>query len=511
MAILLAQRSHPLYDENSDKWELYLNAAMGGTNFINTDNLLTHRLEDSSDYQARLDRAYYLNYCDAIPDMFNSYIFREEVERPPDANLVLFRANTNGRGAGTAEFVKNVGYFASIFGAMHVVVDLPNLPKKKVSVKYVKDNNVTPYCSLVYPSQLKDWAVDSQGNLKWVVIESTYYQDDDPTKEREEQIHYKLITRSEWRIDDIDGNPVKFVDGTANKGKNPLGIVPLVTMYHKDINNDRVGESLLKDIVYVNRAILNWCSCVDEQIERQTFSQLIVPDDGELAEESEAGDDPLYKIGTSSIWTFNSTATHPPAFISPNVENITAVWKLVVDHIKEMHRMAGLVGGTEDIYAQRSGRASQMGFMGVNSTLANKAGKYQKFENEISKLAYMQLGIDPEKYEDVKYPSTFDITALSDELDSHFKILSRRFSETLNKTIMKNIARKAIPLASQSVRKAVEDEIEAGGGEFTDANDFGDNQGELNGDGNPNVQNLKNTFKSNDTKTKEESTHRKEE
>jgi len=54
-------------------------------------------------------------------------------------------------------------------------------------------------------------------------------------------------------------------------------------------------------------------------IERQTFSQLVVPDDGTLAEASEM-DDPLRRVSTSSVWTYNADARHAPAYISPNTE-----------------------------------------------------------------------------------------------------------------------------------------------------------------------------------------------
>ena len=385
-------------------------------------------------------------------------------KRQPSEDLAIFRKNTDGKGTYISDFVKKVGYYASVCGVMHALVDMPTLNKRGLTKKAVQESKLSPYCSLVYPTQLVDWSLDSRGNLNWIVIEMVYYDDADPTKERTVRKHYKIITREQWWIEDEDGNRVKYEDGSASEGQNELGIVPLITMYHKDESDDKVGESLLKDIVYINRAIMNWCSCIDEQIERQTFSQLIVPDAGELAEESETGDDPLYRIGTSSIWTFNAQANHPPQFISPNVENISTIWRLVVDHIKEIYRIAGLIGSTDDMYVSRSGRAAQMGFIGVNSVLAEKAARYQKFENDISKVALMYLGKNPEEYDEVKYPDSFDIKALQDDIDTYFKIMERNMSITLNKALMKNISRRALPLASQKLASTIEKEIEANSG-----------------------------------------------
>jgi len=505
----LVDRRHPLYDDNLSLWELYYDSAKGGENFINNTNLFSHRLEDADDFDERLERAYFLNFCDTIPNIYNSYIFKENIERPPDANLIQFRKNINGRGMTIIDFIKRAGYFASVYGVIHALVGTPQLAGYKPATKAaIKDQNIYPQCSIVFPTQLVDWSIDSQGEWRWVVIESIYYRDADPNADRVEETHYKLITREEWKIEDQDGNAVSLDDESESSGKNTLGIVPIITMYHKDIDGNKTGESMLKDIVYINRAILNWCSCIDEQIERQTFSQLVVPDDGTLGNADEAGEDPLHAIGTSSIWTFPGDANHPPAFISPNVENIQTIWRLAIDHIKEIYRLARLIGSSEDMYASRSGRAAQMGFMSVNSALADKAGSYQQFENDVSKLAYLLLGKNPEEFEDVRYPSTFDVASLGEELDAQIKIMEKNFSPTLNKTIQKNIARRATPLASQTIKGEIEAEIDSGDGIVEPSNPLQQKSME---DGNPNLQNLSQTFKTKGQQVQEDTSKRKEE
>jgi len=459
--LTLADREHPLYGVNADLWALYLDAVKGGTDFANSDNLFSHRLESSEDYTERQDRVYYLNYCETVPQLYNTYIFKENIGRAPDANIDFFRKNVDGKNTPISDFVARAGFFSSVFGAMHALVDMPPTNIKKATKRDVSKAGLQPYCTLIYPSQLKDWSFDRWGNLLWIVVETVYYRDIDPNIERVEEKHYKLITREEWRIEDEDGKPVTFDDGSPSAGPNPLGLIPLATVYHRDIEDDQVGESMLKDIVYINRAILNWCSCMDEQIERQTFSQLVVPDDGTLSEDSESGNDPLHKIGTSSVWTFPADSGQPPQFISPSVDTIKTIWALVVDHVKEIYRLAGLIGSSDDMYASKSGRAAQMGFLGVNSALADKAKRYQKFENDISKLAYIQLGSNPEEYIEVKYSDTFDISSLGEEIESTFKLMGANFSPTLNKEVMKNLSRKAIPLAPTDIRETVESEIDS--------------------------------------------------
>jgi len=504
--VALSERTHPLYDDNINKWELYEDAVEGGDKFITQDYLFSHRLEDGEDYDERLERAYYLNYCEAIPNIYNYYIMKENIERPVVLDLEMFRENADRSGKSIGEVVAEAGFWSKVYGVCHILVDSPNVsPKTK---QEEKDMKFTPYCTVLPPTKIKDWSTDGNGNYNWILIESTYYRDSDPTVEREEEVHYKLITRDSWRIEDEDGELVQFEDGRRAEGTNELGIVPIISLYHDNSKNSKIGKSLLKDIVYINRSILNWCSCIDEQIERQTFSQLVIPDDGTLAEESESGD-PLHRVGTSSIWTFPSDAGHPPNYISPNTENIRVIWSLVIDHIKEIFRLANLIGSSDDMYVSRSGRAAQMGFLGVNSALSATSKKYEKAENEITKLALKILGKDDtSSYDRVKYPTSFDIASLSEEIDAFFKLMSKNFSKRLNKTVAKDLSRRATPLAPNSVRQEIEDEIEAWDAVVVSSEPESKQISEE--DGNPN-SNLGKSFRTKEKLESEERTHRKEE
>jgi len=508
--VKLADRTHPLYEENLDSWDLYKASVMGGDNFINNENLFTHRLEDSTDYDERLSRAYFLNFCELIPNMINNFIFKENIERPPLTDLEAFRKDVDRKGNSMDDFMKKAGFYSKVYGSVHIFIDLPAPTKAVKTAMDQKKENIYPYASLIYPQQLIDWSLDIDGRFNWIVMKYDHYNDLDPTKEREEFTHYKVITKEKWWIEDEDGAKAKFEDGRPSAGVNPIpGRVPIVTLYHKDTDNLIVGSSLLKDILYINRAILNWCSCLDEQIERQTFSQLIVPDDGSLAEESETGGDPLHRIGTSSVWTFNANASHPPAFISPNVENIQTIWRIIVDHTKEIFRIAGLIGSSEDMYTSSSGKSAQMGFIGVNSTLSDAAKSLQKAENAMSELALAMLNKNIEELDLVKYPDTFDLRDVSTEIDAYFKILERNVSPALNKQIMKDMAKKAVPLAPIAIREEIVSEIDSGDGivQPVNAQGFGQEGG---GDvGNPNT-NLGKTFTTNNAKEKQETSHRTE-
>ena len=118
--IILADRKHPLYEDNEALWSMYLDGVRGGNNFISDDYLFTHRLEDSEDFDERKERGYLLNYMETIPSLYNVYIFKERISRAPDLSLEYFRKNTDGRGTSIDDFVKKIGFYSSVFGAMQI-------------------------------------------------------------------------------------------------------------------------------------------------------------------------------------------------------------------------------------------------------------------------------------------------------------------------------------------------------------------------------------------------------
>lgn len=465
----LSERSHPMYEEYIDEWNFFLQSVKGGKEYLEGDNLFSHRLESQEDdFEDRKLRAYYLNFCDAVCTLYSNYIMKETVERPEDSVLSATRKRCNLLGDDISTVMGRAAYQSSYFGHIGILVDMPEDEAiNSMSKLEAKENDVHPYCALVLPTQLKDWSMDSKGRFNWIVIERIEYEDSDPTQERNEYSTYKLITRDKWEVQNEDGESLR-------SGKNPLGEVPLVMCYHKDVDKDLIGESLIKDIAYINRIIFNWCSCMDEMIERQTFSQLVVPDNGMLGADEE-GDDVLKRIGTSSIWTFPSDSSQPPKFISPDTQNLQIIWDLIIAHVREIHRLSGLTGVSEDLYvAQRSGTSQSYGFLNIGTNLAAKARNLERAENEINRFVYKWLNSNPEGMKKVVYPTKFDVEGLAQSLQDTFSIVEREVSTRLNKELLKKLSFKALPTATDDVKAEIEKEIEAGDGTIKSLSSFGD-------------------------------------
>ena len=459
----IAQRRHPLYEEHIDLWEFYLESFKGGQEYIKK-NLTTHRLENLEDYNNRMKRAYYLNYCSPICNIPADFIFKKEATRPADVNLVLFREDVDRRGNNIHEFMRKICILSNIYGHVHILMDSPkldeNLEQRAKEGKITKSDaaEVHPYLVIIHPQALVDWSVNSEtGALEWILIKEELFEDSDPENEREIKSTYKLWTREYWKIYDENGTEI---EGSNHN----LGFVPLITNYHKDIDLDMIGEGMLKDVARANKVILNWSSEIDEMVARQTFSQLICPDDGDtfIDEVDDSGSSKaLKKIGVSSIFTFPSNASHPPKFISPDTSQIEVIWNMIDKHVKEMFRMSGLISAKTSLVQlqQRTGKAQEFEFLDMAVFFAAKAKKLEDTENKINRMFYQwqQINDLPDL---VHYPDKFDISTPSEIVDLFAKVLKNNISPRLNKEMAKRLVHQVLPHAEDSIIEMINDEIE---------------------------------------------------
>ena len=391
VAAIIPNRTHPSYDNHYSNWDFYLKSYIGGKDYV-SEYLYTHRLEASDDFTRRQNRAYFLNYCAPITTIPSDFIFKKEPTRPHDLKLKVFRESTNGRSLSIQEFMRKVSTLSAVYGHIHILIDRPQPTEeqkeqiekeqttKKDSLSYLQ-----PYATIIHPTHLVDWSIDATTQtLNWILIVEEYYEDEDWSKERETYALLKLWTRNEWIKFDAEGNELE-------RGVHGLGEVPLITCYHKDTDEDLIGESMLKDVAEANKTIFNWCSNIDEMIARQTFSQLICPDDGTLFTEEvdeQGNSSALKKVGSATIFTFPADARHPPAFISPDTAQVKTIWDMVENHVREMFRMSGLISAKSSLIQlqQRTGKAQEFEFLDMAVFLAAKAKGLENTENKMNQL-----------------------------------------------------------------------------------------------------------------------------
>ena len=417
----VTSRKHPNYSSNATLWDFYIAAYKGGNSFA-SGYLETHRLENSEDFGKRKDAAYFLNFCRAIPNIYADHIFKNPITRPTFSPELL--ENVDGRGMDAQAFAIKISVLSSIYGQVHVLVDKP-IAEEGITLADAS----LPYATIYAPQNLLDWARHPiTGKLLWALLYEPIYEDTDPLTPRVTVERYRLLKPDGWAVYQNSDAGAVMVDS----GDWALESVPLVTCFNKEIDDDMIGESALVDIAPTNRAIMNWCSCIDEQIKRQTFSQLIMPED----EDSEN----VKTIGTASIFTFPSDATHAPAFISPDAAQIATIWDMVANHIAEIYRMATLEKSGSSALVPQSGIAKAYDFIDTNGALVTKATQMESFETELYNLFALWMGkgeVDP-----VTYQKDFDVIALDSDIRNSLDLIAENFSDKYSSFLKKRLVRR---------------------------------------------------------------------
>lgn len=339
------------YKHYEKRWRFFLRAYEGGPEYVSDDTLFRHSRETVEDFQARLERAHYQNYCQSLVDFVPEYIFSQDVERePPDAikeQFERFKSDVDRAGTELNAFMQMVGEDMRIFGMTYIHVDLPPRPEEmkgqELSVQQAKDYGLDlPYFVLVRPLEVLDWKIDNKGNflylkrVEYTIVEISGQKGSDAFKNVE---RYTEWTPHEYRIAyiDVSGDKPTIMPSMAETRPNSWGMVPFVPCFYKRLKSHReVGQSFLQDIAYQNRAVFNQTSLIDEFLYKQAFNILAVP----TSHKASFKDQTDGHIGTSNVIELPSDATMKPEYISPPSDPAKFIQMERENTVREMYRQA---------------------------------------------------------------------------------------------------------------------------------------------------------------------------
>jgi len=429
-------KTHPQYDKRAKEYEFFEESYKGGCDYVSSGNLFEHAYEDSEGFADRKKRAYFYNYCAPIVNAYNSFIYRQEIQRDfgsLDENPLFakFKDNVDRQGHNYEEFFRSLSKWASVSGLRFLLVDKPS--QEAQTQKEELEGNIYPYLVHIDPQNVIDWGLDDFGNLEWIKIRETArdaktFDQDTPASE-----FYRIWYKDRWELWEVERDGEDKKARKTEEGNHPIGEVPVIQVYHVSEDPMR-GFSLLNDIAYVNRALFNWCSLLDEILYRQTFSQLVYPEDQSHPVSS-------ITLGTQRGIGYPAGGDAPD-FISPDASQATVIMQQVEKGVEEIYRLATLRGaiGVEE---QSSGVARSYDFMITNNTLSDKAKNMESVETRALRYWARWQGIeDPQAT--VQYPNEFEISSLSEEIQNVISAqtlqISNRFEQILKERIVKRMA-----------------------------------------------------------------------
>jgi hypothetical protein len=481
----LIQRKHPDFDIKVPHWA-FLNQTYESPREWFDTNLFRFVREGDETFTGRQQRAYRFNHTREVVDLVNKYLFKHPPERnqevPPEVQR--FRAKATLSGLSLEQFERQVARKASIYGRVFVVLD-NNIGEGDIVTKAdEKAGKVRLYAYIVTPDQVRDMGYDKDGNLNWILIEEKHRDDEDPFDSTGDVVSkYRLWTKNEWFLFKTRNiNSREEVVEIEDNGSHNLGMVPVIKCDHIESDNKYSVPALIEDIAYLDRAVANYCSNLDQIINDQTFSQLVIPAAGLLSGISSTinmvdPNDPdvlkkrreIISLGTSQVLLYDGENGSAPAYISPDPKQAEIIITTIKQIINEIYHTVGLSGertkqdnsmGIDN----SSGVAKAFDFERVNALLSAKANSMQAFSNRLENLVRVYHGALPDEIDDsevnVEYSTNFDVRGLNDELAIANQLALLSVPMEMRRFQMKEILEKLYPMLDSSDKKTIEAAID---------------------------------------------------
>ena len=489
-------RRHPRYNEMFSHWSFCQSTYEGGRGWF-TKNIHHYLKEGDGEYGDRLRRAYRFNHTREVTSLVTKYIFKEGIIRnnkdaPAPVKKFWDCATTDG--AAIDELMKRVSDQSSIAGRAWIVVD-SNF-QNVVSIADETNGTGRVYAYIVSQEDVLDYSMDDRGAMRWILYRIPFRDDIDPINSSGVVVpRYMLWTTEEWVLLEerakttngptlssavplsspiIEGVQTAMLLVTGNpedrreifvvdRGVNKIGpSIPVVPVNHMETDELYAPPGLVDEIAYLDRTVANYLSNLDAIIQDQTFSQLVMPAQNMMPGEDEYNK--LKESGTSRIFIYDGEGGQAPQYISPDASQAELVISVIKMIIGEIYHSVGMAGErTKQDNAQgidnSSGVAKAYDFERMNALLCAKAAQLDRAENRIVDLVCQWSGTKNLTEDLIKYPESYDVRALPDEMEIAQNLAILEAPASLRREQMTVMLDKLFPRLAKDMRVKIIDEM----------------------------------------------------
>ena len=395
--------THPEYDLNIKRWEFYLRSYVGGDTYIEGGYLGEYLNESSDQYKRRLELTPLDNHCRNIVHTYSSFLWRV----PPTRNfnslagnpaLELFLGDSNLDGQGLNSFMREAQIWSSVYGHVWLMLDKPasNVGTKAEELQ----QEIRPYITMFTPENVFDWEWSRSPSGRFQLTYLKVRESVQKVDETNSVSYYRI-----WTTDKI--SYYKEASGEWSKVEeidNALGIIPAVYLPAARSTIRGVGMSDLTDIAYMQKAIYQELSEIEQLIRISNHPTLVKTCDTDAS------------AGAGGIINMpdDLDANLRPFQLQPSGGNLDAIRASITDKVEAINRMAhmGAVRGSQAL--TMSGVAMQTEFQMLNAKLSEKADILELAEEHLWYLFCLWQEVTPDV--DVSYPDGFDIRDYPQEL-----------------------------------------------------------------------------------------------
>jgi len=420
--------THPIYDDYVNRWSFFLRSYMGGEDYRDGGYLTSYIHEDKDEYARRLDLTPMDNHCKNIVHIYSSFLWRVPPTRAfgnlaNDQALEPFMRDADLDGRSFNAFMRQAQIWSSVYGHVWLMIDKPQ--SNAATRAEELDQDIRPYMTLITPENVFDWKYERTASGRFKLVYLKVRESVDRINETETEVYYRV-----WREDTIETwRATNNGQQKIEEIENALGKIPAVFLPAQKSQLRGVGTSDIADVSYMQRAIYQELSEVEQLIRISNHPTLVKT----FETDASAGAGAVINLPDDMDGNLK------PYQMQPSGANLDAVMKSINEKVESINRMAhmGAVRGTEAM--TQSGVAMQTEFQMLNAKLAEKADILELAEEQIFDLfcQWQQVTNDVEVF----YPDAFDLRDYDKELVFLQQMRATGVqSETLNKEIDKKIA-----------------------------------------------------------------------
>lgn len=435
---------HPDYVSSISDWEKYRYTMKGGRDYIDKYLYQYSKREDSTDFSDRKKYTYAPNYVKtSLIDIRNSLLQRMMFITRSGGDLSYTDA-IEGKNGGVDLKGNTIDSFIGIdiLTEMLIMKRSGVFIDKSSNISDVRNETDRPYLYMYKAEDIKSWRKDKNGQLiKLLLVNNDYNLDD-----------YGLVTgyTRYQSLYSLEGDIVTRRDFEMD-GKTELGILQEINLDTIPFHMFEISDSLLKDVVDYQIALLNMESsdinyCIKSNFPFYTeqynpFSDIdMVQHPDTDSNSTDSGTQPSNKIDFGS----QSGRRYPqnlerPGFIHPSPEPLEAGMKKEQDIIHAIkYHMTLNLSNLEQRFASADSKkqdlsAQENGLVVIGAILEHG-------ENRIAEIWA--------KYQDtesafIKYPEKYNLRTEEDvrsEVDSKIGWANKVPSKTYQRAIFKDVA-----------------------------------------------------------------------
>jgi hypothetical protein len=339
-----------------------------------------------------------------VVHVYSSFLWRinptrnfEGMEGSPDLEAFLKDANLDGQNFNS--FMREAQIWSSVYGHVWIMVDKP---ASQVGTRAEELNQgIRPYVTLITPENVYDWRWERMPSGRHELVYLKVRESVDRIDGTTTVAYFREWYKDKVKLTRYDGTSADVIENIPN----PIGVIPAVYLPANRSIVRGVGISDISDVAYMQKAIYQELSEIEQLIRISNHPTLVKTYDTDAS----AGAGAIINMAE------DMDAGLKPYQMQPSGGNLDAIRASISDKIEAINRMAhmGAVRGTEAI--TQSGVAMQTEFQMLNAKLSEKA--------DILELAEEQLWAFYCKWQEhnthevtISYPDSFDLRDYAQEL-----------------------------------------------------------------------------------------------